>query len=687
MVLHQVGERDRLLAAVQQDFLGPRGGQSELLEADPRFEYLAGVLAPRAADAVDLAGDASLTDLSEPAEHGGAAEPDEARDSDGADVWDLGISTPSLDPKSLPSSLGLSFLIRSLAHPELDLLLTFGRYEEERSNWRRRPLFLHTGVVLLRESQEWVSSDGMTLLLRSSRVDESLWRVTVFGVNNLSLPERRTRPEARELVFQPQIRVLLGKHAALAAFSSPRADGKAALETIDTTFRDRLAYARGHLCSAMWREVDPELDASGDGPDAYLWSAGGDERLPGKLREAFLRPDARTEYIPTYEVRAPDMRWEADHGSSPEFRAQILANTATGPELARVLKPLVDGYRDWISRKRTELTDSPSPEADGRSLDECDVAADRIERGIKTLEEDPDARLAFCFANKAISLQAGWQDESDEFAWHPFQLAFFLLNLPALADEGSDERSLFDLLWFPTGGGKTEAYLALTAFTLAYRRREANSQGEAHEGAGTGVLSRYTLRLLSLQQFRRAARLVTACEVLRTETHSDRSTTGWLPDGEDASGPVWGRRRFSIGLWVGGGLTPNSLFTRRSAPVRGRQRAFLGAIDLLRAPEVRRALLPNAIEIGDGAEPAQILECPACAAPTAVPTPYFAPGDRLIHFVFTSSEPVQVPSTHELSTADIDVRAVRVETVPSGAAGRVRSGRRLRSLGGSGSEP
>ena len=659
-------ERDRLLAAVRADFLGPRHGETELIESDPRFEYQAGVLAPPTANAVDLAGDAALTDFAEPTERRGAAEPDEDADRDGADVGDLGAATPALDPKSLPSSLGISFLVRAQSQPELDLLLTFARYEEEGAlKWRRHPRHLHTGAFALTESRLWESSHGMTLRLRARELEPSLWQVTIFAVSNVCMPDERARPETGELIFQPQIRVRLTEPSSLAPFSSPRVDGKPADRTTEATFRNRLAFARGHLCSALWHDVDPELHPRSDGPEAYRWAAGSGGGLPSGLIEDFLRPHARTEYLPTYEVRAPDMRWNSHYGPAPELRAEMIANTFARAELVAALTPIVVGYRAWIAERESGLDKSNYPDEDRARLDECAVAAGRIHRGIETLAENEDARLAFCFANKAIALQAKWQD-LDQFAWHPFQLAFFLLNISALTDTEPAERSVFDLLWFPTGGGKTEAYLALTAFSLAYRRRRAVNKGESHDGAGTTVLSRYTLRLLSLQQFRRATRLVTACEVLRTETPPDGKSVGWQPGGPDLRGSVWGDRRFSIGLWVGGGLTPNSLFTRLSAPIRGRKRAFLGAIDLLRPLDARRTLLGNATEFGEGAEPAQILECPACNAPTAVPTPFFAPGPRQLHFVFTASDSVQAPSPGVLSTPDMDVRGVRVEQYPSG---------------------
>src|SRR5439155_24392147 len=97
--------------------------------------------------------------------------------------------------------------------------------------------------------------------------------------------------------------------------------------------------------------------------------------------------------------------------------------------------------------------------------------------------------------------------------WRPFQLAFVLLNLPSLVDASRPDRKLAELIYFPTGGGKTEAYLGLIAFVLLLRR--IRGQGTPHEGRGVAVLLRYTLRLLTLDQLGRAATLICALEELR----------------------------------------------------------------------------------------------------------------------------------------------------------------------------
>ncbi|MGH1555536.1 hypothetical protein ACRAWF_38130 [Streptomyces sp. L7] len=209
--------------------------------------------------------------------------------------------------------------------------------------------------------------------------------------------------------------------------------------------------------------------------------------------------------------------------------------------------PLADGYSTWLQTQREKAVTLPEDlrKAAEAAIDQAEEVCHRIAFGIDVLSTDDDALEAFRFANRAMALQrrntaiaarrAGHEDDPASYrrahqevdeegkeaaAWRPFQLAFVLLNLASLSAPGHPHRgtgreALVDLLFFPTGGGKTEAYLGLAAYTFALRRLQGivGSAAEARDGsAGVAVLMRYTLRLLTAQQFQRAAALVSACE-------------------------------------------------------------------------------------------------------------------------------------------------------------------------------
>jgi len=197
-----------------------------------------------------------------------------------------------------------------------------------------------------------------------------------------------------------------------------------------------------------------------------------------------------------------------------------------------------------------------------------------MEDGAARIGRDADMAEAFRLANRAMSLQHSWDParrNRGPFIWHPFQLGFMLLAAPSAIDRRHADRGVMDLLWFPTGGGKTEAYLGLTAF-LAFHRRFA-SRPDPDDGGGVAAIMRYTLRLLTTQQFVRGAAMILACEAIRR---------GRVPGTMQPA--RLGKVPFGIGLWVGNEATPN------------------------RYEQAAAALGGNP----DGPSPRQLVDCPAC---------------------------------------------------------------------------
>ncbi|WP_420618556.1 DISARM system helicase DrmA [Candidatus Poriferisocius sp.] len=229
------------------------------------------------------------------------------------------------------------------------------------------------------------------------------------------------------------------------------------------------------------------------------------------------------------------------------------------------LNPLTAHYRSWISGQQAglELLSGPHLATAEELLRRAGIAADRIDSGIEALADDPDALDAFRVANRAVASALRQRSDAevpDEGpSWRAFQLAFILLNIPGLVDPEGSQREIVDLLFFPTGGGKTEAYLGLAAFAIVLRRLRSPDE-ERLQGAGVVVIMRYTLRLLTLDQLTRASGLVCALELERC---SDPDKYGTWP--------------FEIGLWVGRAATPNMMGSKgdgRQDTARSKTRAF-----------------------------------------------------------------------------------------------------------------
>lgn len=283
----------------------------------------------------------------------------------------------------------------------------------------------------------------------------------------------------------------------------------------------------------------------------------------------------RTELLPSYVIATTEARGGV---GLPGLIMETLATAAGGPSVVPLIQPLLDQYEQWIGDRRKDV---PSLPADLRAkaiehLDDCEEALGRIRAGLALILSDSLVFEAFRFANRAMLMQREKSVEAVNFqkgkgrifddnppAWRPFQLAFILLNLKGIVAPNSNDREIVDLLWFPTGGGKTEAYLGLAAFTIALRRlRHAHEARPNSSGdGGVTVLMRYTLRLLTIQQFQRATVLLCACEILRRESPNRL-----------------GRQPFSIGLWVGGGATPNHI-DQKPDPQYGREPGALQALE------------------------------------------------------------------------------------------------------------
>ena len=566
--------RDLLQRALTNDLLGPANGPyEEVVGMSVRDRYLVGKLAPQ--DTVVQADqDEDLPSAS------GKVEPDEG-DRDAAAATNQSL---------IPSSFGLTFCVDGGVEA-IEVEACWGRYErgesetqvDEKSGkpiraWKRIPsggkisLSLAEGVVVptvVDASSPSVVAQGIVrpLLENGDRL------VTLFLVNTQTQPQQN---QDVAWVFQPE---LIVRHPEQKPVFHRRpvldADGTdMERESLEMIYRKRVEFAVGHGISVHATTMTDDVERA---------------------------VEIRTVVLPDYEVSVTETP-----GSEPEDRPAMRAMVDKGyldmevlagleyTDLAQALSILTDDYEAWIGEQRARIgSDVVGFDAMADSaMDRCDEILIRLRKGIAALSDDK-ALAAFRFANCAMALQRirsmyalrkrrGDDVELSTFdirrnrSWRPFQLAFVLLSIPALLDPLHTDRTepveaFADLLWFPTGGGKTEAYLGVAAFCMAVRRLQGTFAG--YDGTrGLAVIMRYTLRLLTLQQFQRATALLCAMETIR---RTDVST--------------WGETPFTVGLWVGQRVTPNTTEDSHAAIEKEREGKY-----------------------GGGSTPAQLTSCPWC---------------------------------------------------------------------------
>lgn len=581
--------RERLVEELVKEIYGPRYGPEEIINGNPTREYVTGIIVPKSFREEKDNPDLDITSSSGE---------DIKSDDDSSD--DTIFQSSELDPKKRPSSFGISFIVRSIDFMA-NICTTWGRYSRQngdKQTWKRRSNRVITKIPIggenTKETLIYKCDDGSIILnIRSVIQATGDMLVIVTLINDLVPADPKNLAEV--CLFQPSIRINVDKTIDLVSINIREH------QVLSSLYRKRPALARGYMCSAVWRQIDYHqyFDSFVLWPDGYNVT---------ECHE-FVEPSVRTEFIPLYPIPSPELRWDVGLHSSPELHAITLSEMWADDEIERYLLPLVSAYKKWIESNRQELLS----EKQNNLLTLIDlqyVALGRMEQGIEILKKDTDARFSFCFANRVIHLQRSWRSGGDtsasSFEWYPFQLAFILMNIEALFSRESKYRDILDLLWIPTGGGKTEAYLALMAFVMALRRRRGSL------GGGTSVITRYTLRLLTVQQFRRTLAMVTAAEYLRIA--QCKGKTGWRPLNCDIDADwILGSMRFSVGLWVGTALSPNHL--RRKG----------GAIDAL----VRK---------GAEGEPAQVIKCPACGSWLAIPKSGLPAGKNTLHLVVQSSK-------------------------------------------------
>ena len=611
----QVTFRDSLIDKLRRELFGPVAEdgdtalEEELLQS-PLFIYGTGVLFPQKIRHAQLedsmddknGGEGSVMDGLEDAEDVLNTNENESQDLSKGGVTGAFDDSPEEQPLNLaneysPSAMGITFRVRDC--DELKVVVEVGiygknsrtvphrragekkvdgtKYPDTRAEeyFKRKQIHSELKVSLqaaLGPIQKIVVPDtNSKLTLQVTNRILSQGNVISFMLVNMNENPVGGFPDFQDAFFQVQLTA--SDFQGRSVFRRiDRSSGNVDVEelaSLNLLYRHRQSFALGHGCAGDWyRDSDVERTASTS--SVYLST------------------------LPSYEIKPIRPRELPYKGNELNLSMHFLAHGQEGSEeedkksIITGLNTLCDDYGYWINDQANEIDnlDSAHQATAKKHIEACGVCLDRAREGIRTISEDRDIYKAFRLANKAMLMQQYHADLSSRNLdsdcpkvptdykalpngkgyWRPFQLAFILMNIASASDKEHPHRKLVDLIWFPTGGGKTEAYLGLAAFVIALRRIRRQ------DDHGTSVIMRYTLRLLTSQQFERASTLILALELLRQEK---------------AFGVDMGDQPISIGLWVGKSLSPN----KRDVAVAAHKKMAKGEYV---------------------ANPFQLLECPWC---------------------------------------------------------------------------
>lgn len=509
--------RNHLVRALQADLVGPYqledgDEEPELLHLPPSRHYLTGFLAPEAErEPEDETAEDELA--------AGSDEPEEENQAAGAE-----------EPQRrnlLPASIGMSVLVPrgvSKVHATVRFAEYFADKDPDGGRkrfWRRKPRqtieidvpLAGDGLIKGIPLPNTVSLllQGQVRPVRKARgIEEGTQALALFLVNRRSVGDRGRRDE--QFIFQTELEIECPEGIVSRPDLSDELSDEWDERVADLQFRDRHEYAVGH-------NVATELP-------------------PGQTKITRVR----TTWIPAYEVR----RVEPHSDSRVNVVMDELAALEDATEVAEKLGHLPTAYGTWIKEQReTSVGETRRVQTRDELMAKAEHARQRIAAGVALLAADPIALTAFRLCNKAMADAARKRspkryEGGKRPEWRLFQLAFLLMNLEGVTNEKHEDRERVELIFFPTGGGKTEAYLAVIAYALVLRRLRRASLPDG--GLGVAVLLRYTLRLLTLDQLGRAATLICALESERRRTPQ-----------------VLGDSRFSVGLWVGRSATANTM--------------------------------------------------------------------------------------------------------------------------------
>jgi hypothetical protein len=513
--------RDDLIGGLVKDLHGPQGGPSEtFVKPLPSQRYIVGILYPSGSGI-------EAEQNEESAEEADSADEDEV----------AGARTPIHDA-FLPSSMGMSFMVEA-KQEKLEATVSWATYEQsaKMETFKRKEAARKVAIDLKKKFDEIKLDAGKEFYFVHKVTDvpgKDLVHVSVFIVNKEKTPMNGTKvkqPDRDKLcIFTPRITLEDKNRPFLARESTLDSTGDEELRSLRVLYSSRHEFAVGHGCSVAWKDVVDSrcrLVETTFVPIFYHPMVDFQSKKYGLYMRLLSSRDEKKQTLEKIDALLHDYEIWCGKAFSTEVMGKFSSN----------LKPAVEAHKNA-----------------------CSETLARMRAGRNALETDPIAFEAFCFMNDAMLIQrvqhnaaldcrkSGTYEEPDYGTislnahpeWRPFQLAFILQSLPEILDSNNKYRKIVDLLWIPTGGGKTEAYLGLAAFAIAVRRLRSATNYIKY--AGVSVIMRYTLRLLTIQQFERAVLLASACEYLR-----------------DKDVLRYGTEPILVGLFVGRTTTPNAI--------------------------------------------------------------------------------------------------------------------------------
>ena len=417
-----------------------------------------------------------------------------------------------------PSSVGFSFFVRDETRLSITTSAAVYKATEHRDAGGQYQATRYRRTQLAEQTQSWSAAEpsvpriwegraGIDVRWRPYR-DGAILTVTLVNRGKLSsnaAPGRKQAERVEKSLFEANLECVV-EQGELVEY--PRVDPSLLTEEeqeLELQYRDRDIYAVGHGAAVAW------------------------------VTRADAAPRISVEFMPCEEVPVTANAGGEDEVLGLEYLAEANRSDA--------LEAFVKGYANWIDGQQLEaasLANTSDQAAAERMCRKMTQALSRMRASVELLRDNPLVAESFRLANQAMLEQMRRADgpesqESKPPSWRPFQLAFLLTVMRSTALEEDEFRDVLDLIWFPTGGGKTEAYLGLIAFLIVWRRLKYQDTG-----GGTAAFMRYTLRLLTRQQFERAARLICALELIR----------------RDAPGRL-GEEPITVGMWVGRDVSPN----------------------------------------------------------------------------------------------------------------------------------